>query len=500
MVTQEQLAAMSPNQVRGLIFGAGFSTAETISNVSGRGVGMDVVRTNIEKIGGTIQLDSVEGQGTTFTIKIPLTLAIVSAFVVEASEQRFAVPQINVMEIVSLNAAESSGHRLAEINGVQMLRLRDKIYPLVKLSQVMGLADSKPETVLVCQVGSDMFGILVDDVLDTEEIVVKPLSAALQNVDLYSGNTILGDGSVIMILDPNGLLSSFGAGAKGEDLSTDIVDETSWQTADKIQILLFEAGGHCRKAVHLALVARLEKIETKKIKISNTGEYLVQYLDQLMPIVTTGDWDLDMEREYQSVIVFVDNGRSMGLAVDNISEIVEDIVSIDISSDSPELIGSAIINGDTTDVMDVSYYLSQALGDWFQKSNTGMLTSERDYNVLLVDDSQFFRNMLSPLIEAQGYRVHTAKDPEEGMRMLETMDIDVLISDIEMPIMNGLEFIGEVRKNPNLENLPAVAVSSHTSDEDYNRGIQAGFTHYLAKMDRENLFEFLKKSTSGIRQ
>ena len=161
------------------------------------------------------------------------------------------------------------------------------------------------------------------------------------------------------------------------------------------------------------------------------------------------------------------------------------------------MIGSAIINGDTTDVMDVSYYLSQALGDWFQKTNSTLLASERDYNILLVDDSQFFRNMLSPLIEAQGYTVHTAKDPEEGLKMLENMEIDVLISDIEMPIMNGLEFIGEVRKNSRFTDLPAVAVSSHTSDEDYNRGIQAGFTHYLAKMDRENLFEFLKKSTTG---
>lgn len=494
IVTESQLNAMSDSQIQSLIFNAGFSTAETVTSVSGRGVGMDVVKTNIEKIGGTISLDSEEGVGTDFIIKIPLTLAIVSAFIVQSGEQKFAIPQINVVEIVNLEQ-ECSSHKVERINGVPMLRLREKIHPMVSLSEVVGNENNDEKTVLVCQVGSEIFGILVDGVLDTEEIVVKPLSLALKDLDLYSGNTILGDGSVIMILDPNGLFNTFGVASKSNP--GEIVEEkVSWQDSDVIQMLLFKAGSNSKKAVHLAVVARLEQIETKNIKSSGHGKYLVQYRDELMPIVCNDGWDINPEKKYQNIIVFVDNGKSMGLAVEEIEEIIESNVNIDISSIDKGIIGSAIIGSEPADVVDVSYYLQLALGDWFKHTNSEKYNKENEFKILLVDDSQFFRNMLKPLISSRGYSVLTAADPLEGINILENTKIDVLISDIEMPEMNGLEFISLVRKNEKLKDINAVAVSSHATEEDIQKGIDAGFDNYMAKMDKDKLFNYLKSITT----
>ena len=493
IITKEQLELMTPNQIQGLIFKAGFSTAEKVTSVSGRGVGMDVVKTNIEKIGGTISLESIEGKGTSFIIKIPLTLAIVSAFIVETGHQKFAIPQINVVEIINLGQNADS-HRVENINGIPMLRLREKIYPMVSLGNVIGEPSKSEDTVLVCQVGSDVFGILVDGVLDTEEIVVKPLSRALQELELYSGNTILGDGSVIMILDPNGLYGTFGM-SNNTDLDDVVEVGNAWESADVIQMLVFTAGNFKKKAVHLAVVARLEQVKTSAIKRSG-GKYLVQYREGLMPIVCVEGWEINESKEYQSIIVFDDNGRSMGLVVGEIVEIIETSVSIDIASDEPGSIGSAIIGEEACDIIDVSHYLQMALGDWFQKTNSSLYGLEGDYTVLLVDDSQFFRNMLSPMISSRGYNIHVAKDPLEGLKVLNSVNIDVLVSDIEMPEMDGLEFIKQVRKIDKYKKLPSVAVSSHATEEDVKRGLSAGFDDYMPKMDKDNLFQFLKRVTT----
>ena len=206
---------MSEEQIQRFIFAPGFSTATTISSVSGRGVGMDVVKTNIEKIGGTIDLKSTQGKGTMFTIKIPLTLAIVSALIVEASGERFAIPQISVVELVRARHGSDKGQNAANesvierINDTPVLRLRNHLLPLVSLAELLELGTGTPTEggadVVVAQVGTQMMGIIVDRVFDTEEIVVKPVAPILRHVTMFSGNTILGDGSVIMILDPNGI-------------------------------------------------------------------------------------------------------------------------------------------------------------------------------------------------------------------------------------------------------------------------------------------------------
>ena len=213
LASEADVEKLTEAQIHKFIFAPGFSTASKVTSVSGRGVGMDVVRNNIDQIGGTIDVKSVAGVGLSFTIKIPLTLAIVAALIVEAGGDRFAIPQIAVIELVRARAG--SEHRVERIKDTAVLRLRDKLLPLARLSQLLG-TEAEPKDVesgfiVVTQVGSQSFGIVVDSVFHTEEIVVKPMSSKLRHIAMFSGNTILGDGSVIMIIDPNGIAQSLGS-------------------------------------------------------------------------------------------------------------------------------------------------------------------------------------------------------------------------------------------------------------------------------------------------
>jgi len=214
LVSETDLEKLTLQQIQQFVFNAGLSTANAVTSVSGRGVGMDVVKTNIEKIGGTVELKSVEGQGTTFNIKIPLTLATVSALLIECAGERFAIPQISVVELVLASA--NSEHKIENIQGTPVLRLRNRLLPLVSLQnslKIESLADeahSDEMFIVVVQVGTYTFGIVVDRVFGTEKIVVKPVAPVLRQIPLFSGNTILGDGSVILILDPNGIAAESG--------------------------------------------------------------------------------------------------------------------------------------------------------------------------------------------------------------------------------------------------------------------------------------------------
>ena len=263
LATQAEVDRLSDPDIYKFIFRPGFSTAQAISGVSGRGVGMDVVRNNIELIGGTVELKSSSPSGTTFTIKIPLTLAIMAALIVEASGQRFAIPQYSVIELV--RTGNASGHDVELINDTAVLRLRDKLLPLLDLAQLLRLESSRTTlervanrvlTVVVIQVGARLFGVLVDSVFRTEEIVVKPMSSLLRDVGMFSGNTILGDGSVIMIIDPNALGSVVGAVEGQADLASAAPTVEAATTENKTALLLFRAGSSAMKAVPLSLITR----------------------------------------------------------------------------------------------------------------------------------------------------------------------------------------------------------------------------------------------------
>src|SRR5581483_10640394 len=432
LATESEIEKMTEAQIHKFIFAAGFSTAAAVTSVSGRGVGMDVVKTNIDQIGGTVDVKSVPGEGSSFTIKIPLTLAIVSALIVEAAGDRYAIPQLSVIELVRAQA--NSEHRIERIKDTPVLRLRNKLLPLIHLKKMLkieGGESSEPENgfIVVTQVGNQTFGIVVDGVFHTEEIVVKPMSTKLRHISMFSGNTILGDGSVIMIIDPNGIAQSVGSATTQAEDAADAHQSAAIEKT--VSMLVFRAGSNQPKAVPLSLVTRLEEIDCKKIELSN-GRHLVQYRGQLMPLVRVSD-DCRVRTEgAQPLLVFSDAGRSMGLVVDEIVDIVEDRLDIQVGSETVGVLGSAVIKGQATEIIDIGHFLPLAFEDWFRRKEMKQEALTR--SLLFVDDSPFFRNMLVPVLKAAGYDVTAVGAADEALAIVKRGEkFDVIVSDIEMP-------------------------------------------------------------------
>ena len=494
LASESEVEKMTEAQIHRFIFRPGFSTAAQLTNLSGRGVGMDIVRANIDQIGGTIDVKSAPRAGSSFSIKIPLTLAIVSALIVQAGGDRFAIPQLCVVELV--RAQNNSEHRIERIGHTPVLRLRNKLLPLARLDQLLaiaGAAGSEPEEgfIVVIQVGSQTFGIVVDAVFHTEEIVVKPMSTKLRRIPMFSGNTILGDGSVIMIIDPNGIAQAIGAGAT--QIPEPPADaEPTQSDAKTVSLLVFRAGSAELKAVPLSLVTRLEEVDCRNIELSG-GRHLVQYRGQLMPLVRLKD-EFPLRTEgTQPLLVFSDRGRSMGLAVDEIVDIVEDRLDIEVPGEAPGSLGCAVIRGQATEVVDVGYFLPLAFQDWFRRNDAPVSGGPK--SLLLVDDSAFFRNMLGPVLEAAGYEVTAAGGAEEALAILKSgRQFDVVVSDIEMPGMSGYELAQAVRSEPRGANVTLIALSALASEATVERGRRAGFDDFVAKFDRQGLLAALKQA------
>lgn len=359
LATKEQLAAMSAQQIQQYIFHAGFSTADKVTAVSGRGVGMDVVRSNIQKIGGAIEMLSVEGKGTTFTIKIPLTLAIISALIVEVGGARFAIPQLTVSELVMVG--EGSSSKIETIDDAPVLRLRENLLPLIYLSDHLKLMEKGKSSadkdagihyVVVVNVASFQFGIIVDRVLDMEEIVVKPVSRNLKGLQMFSGNTILGDGNVIMILDPAGVLKMVGmkehVNNQSEAQDNNLLEDKKKENL----LLLFRAGDKTLKAAPLQMVSRLEEIDTAKIEVSN-GKRVIQYLGQLMPVFTYDD--APVKKDKVPLIIFRHKGRNAGLVADQILDIAK-YYGVFAEAGGGKLLDSVIVGEQATDVVNPEWF------------------------------------------------------------------------------------------------------------------------------------------------
>jgi two-component system chemotaxis sensor kinase CheA len=433
--------AMTEAQIHRLIFAPGFSTAAKVTNISGRGVGMDVVKTNVELIGGTIDLRSRQGRGTTFIIKIPLTLAIISALIVGVEEHRFALPQLSVLELV--RAGSRFEHKIELINATRVLRLRDHLLPLVALSDCLNLMvdedrGDRSACIVIMQVGELRFGLIVDEVFDTEEIVVKPLSKRLGAMSEYSGATILGDGSVIMILDPNGISRSV---ANVERSVNRLLDEQSRAAAaaaaqaaeEKVSLLLFAAGGSEPRACPLSLVTRLEDLDASTIEMTSRGP-VVQYRGRLMPLAPAGGV---IRREgRQPVLVFSQGSVVVGLAVDAILDIVEETLDIQLGAESPGVLGTAVLKGKSTEIIDVGHFLGQAEPAWASAAVTADPRASRK-RILLIESHPFFRNLLAPMVTAAGYDVTVADGLEEARaRLAAGAAFDVVLTDADSPIDN----------------------------------------------------------------
>jgi two-component system chemotaxis sensor kinase CheA len=397
------------------------------------------------------------------------------------------------------------------INGVPVLRLREHILPLVSLKKVLGLEHNQEDTlqnnsslfIIVTQVGAYQFGMIVDKVFDTEEIVVKPVSSILRHIALFSGNTILGDGSVIMILDPNGIAAKTGEGSAAESIAYDQSQtKTAQSSEDKIAMLVFTAGGKTPYAVPLALVARLEEVEMNTVEFSS-GQPLVQYRGALMPLVmVTPDYPL-LDSGVQPILVFSEGDRSMGLLVDKIVDITEEAIKINLpASDNHGLLGSAIIRGAATDIIDAHYYINLAFADWFKKSYSSTVSGEvrtRNRRLLIVDDSAFFRNLLVPVLSVTGYEVIALENPIEAIALREKGEkFDLIISDIEMPQMDGFAFARNIKTEGGWNNIPLVALSSYNSPEGFQKAKMAGFDTYVPKFDRDALLQTIERILGEI--
>ncbi|MFN7226600.1 MAG: chemotaxis protein CheW [Holosporales bacterium] len=501
LATEDEVAAMNDETVQHYIFRAGFSTAAQVTAVSGRGVGMDVVRSNIEKIGGTLELWSMEGQGSAFTIKIPLTLAIAAALIVGVGGQRFAIPQLSITELVRVSS--NSEHKLEYINGAPVLRLRERLLPLLNLHEILAIPHdieakkNKSQFIVVSQVGGQSFGFIVDKVYDTEEIVVKPVAPILRNISVFSGNTILGDGSVIMILDPNGVAARIGNTAKQKPALHSTETKSGENNTDTLSLLVFNVGDNTPRAVPLALIARLEEIALESIEYSN-GQAVVQYRNALMPLLSiTGENKRYANEGTKPVLVFADNNRAMGIIVDEITDIIDEPIKINIRSDSVGYIGSAIVQGKATDIIDAHYYIQKAFHDWFKAPVNGSNeeTSHHGHRILLVDDSAFFRNLLVPVLQASGYQCTAVETARSALELRQSGDMfDLIISDIEMPEMDGLAFATEVSQSGTWASIPMIALSAHTDAESFRRGRQAGFVDYVSKFDRDALIQTIART------
>lgn len=495
---EAEVERMSDAQVAKFIFHPGFSTAAKVTSVSGRGVGMDVVKTNIELIGGTVDIRSEQGRGTTFTIKIPLTLAIVAALIVASKDQRFAIPQVAVSELVRVSP--SSEHSIERINGTPILRLRDRLLPIVPLSKVMGLSgneDANNGFVVVTQVAHQRFGILVDGVFHTEEIVVKPMSSKLRHIQLFSGNTILGDGAVVLIIDPNGLARMVGSGADSNEFQSDASLEQTIAAAEEMtSLLVFRGGGESLKAVPLSLVTRLEEIEASTIEWSS-GRPVVQYRGRLMPLVSC-DEELAIKRQgMQSLLVFSDGEVSMGLAVAEIVDIVEDKLDVELLAERSDLVGSAVVRGRTTEIVNIAHYLPMVLETWARKDRRG----GPDKSLLLVDSSTFFRDMLVPVLKASGYRVQTASTAQEAVRILSNgLQVDVIVTDLELSGHSGFALVASLRADPHHSATPVIGLTVKPDAQQIALARKLRISEIVSKIDRRGLLSALAELNGSLEE
>ena len=355
LVTAAQVAQMSPREIMMLVFQPGFSTAKTVTNVSGRGVGMDVVKTNIERIGGAVDVESERGVGTTWRLTIPLTLAIIQALTVECAGERYVIPQVAVHELVYVDGRST---RIEYASGAPVYRLRGKLLPLVRLDQTLGLpSDGQDENVymLVLQADGRRFGMVVDRVLNTEEVVVKALNARFKDIGLYAGATILGDGKVALILDVASL-------ARRSKLATTTAERTRSAATDEVaaggtpaQRLLVTGVGERRVAIPLDTVTRLEEFERSRIEHAGSRA-VVQYREEILPLVRLADLLGAMPGEQGDtvpVVVYSERGRSAGLMVDKIVDIVEESATVRKDLHEDGFAGTAVIQQRVTELLDV---------------------------------------------------------------------------------------------------------------------------------------------------
>ena len=487
LVSLADLEQMTPEAIYRFIFVPEFSTAMAVTNISGRGIGLDVVRDNIETIGGSITVTSTYGKGTSFNLKIPLTLAIAPALIIKVGCHRFALPQQSVVEAIGL--AEGSSHTIEHVQDRLVLRIRDQVVPLVDLRSVFKLpASTTPEEgklAVIMRFGSNSYGIIVDSVADVQEIVVKPLGASLSHLFVFSGHTILGDGSVVLILDPVGIARTIGL-TQALELGVQHVSERFVPPREKTRLILFRSGGGALKVVPLSLISRIETAAIDAIQASD-GMLVMQHRGFLMPLLRIDGSTDRVTKPDCPILVLGIGGESVGLIVDDIIDIVEDFLDIEIASTSRGIIGSARIRETVVEIIDISYYIQLARPDAMVR---GVVNR---FSVLLVDDRLFFRDMLAPLLTAAGYRVTTASSARDALFLLSKGAVfSAIVTDTDMPEMDGYSLAQEIKRDPRNAALPLIALAAHTAPIIMQAAAASGMCGVVGKFDRAGLLAILK--------
>jgi two-component system, chemotaxis family, sensor kinase CheA len=539
LLAPERAAALTTREKQNLIFLPGLSTAKTVSDVSGRGVGMDVVKTNLDRLGGQVEIVSTVGRGSTFLIKLPLTLAIIPSLIVSVKGERFALPQANIRELLRLRANEIP-ERIEKVGNVEVLLLRDRVLPLARFEQFMEAREEQAGgtgamEIAVVSTGRLDFGLVVGAFHDTEEIVVKPLGRRLKSLREYSGATILGDGTVALILDVGGVASKAGLEEKAES-ARELEERKAREEAEIAKstqsLLLFHNGPEEPCAVPLDLVQRIERISPDQVeRLANLRT--MQYRGGSLTLVALSDVaKMDPVDGLSNLVVLVSavHGREVGLLGCMPVDVVETGTKIDLESHRQRgIAGSAIVRDRTTLVVDLVDLVDAVHPEWAEDSRRlagaqpkrlgagpparsgelvdlgefaletqGGATTEgagRGETVLLAEDSDFFRAQVKRYLAEDGYNVLEAPDGQAAWELLvDNLDrVKVVVTDIEMPRLTGLGLSEKIRKDDRTAALPVIAVTSLAGEEDTARGKAAGIDDYQVKLDREKLLASVRR-------
>ena len=561
LLTEERAKIMSKKEKMYLIFMPGFSMAEKITDVSGRGVGMDVVKTNLDKLGGLIDIDSLPGKGTTIRIKLPLTLAIITSQIILDQGNRYAIPQVNLEELLRISANQVK-HKIEIVGQAEVLRLRGILLPLIRLSDVIGskrtyynnedknlkkdkrqnIADRRSKknqllvefvdnssedeyvkneselmkrdsqdrryhtesafNVAVISTGSMKYGLIIDKLYDSEEIVVKPLGRHLKCCKGYLGAAIMGDGRVALILDVIEIAKMaelFSIESSDKALDTTIKDNKRIKTEKKRSLLVFRNAEEERFAVPLNQVVRIEKIKNTDIeKVGN--KKVIQYRDRNL-VVFRIDEIADVKpvalKKDLLVIIFILANREVGLLAIGPVEVKDVKTSIKTDKTSlkqPGISGSIIIDKNTTLLIDMFELVHTLSPEWFYEQKPVLISDKKEKTVLVVEDSNFFRNQVKGFIENEGYNVIEAEDGAAAWSLLleHVNKISLIVTDIEMPNLDGWGLTEKIREDDRYSHLPVIALTTMAEDKDIKKAKEIGINDYLIKLDKEKLIETIR--------
>lgn len=539
LITEEKAELLSDKEAFKLIFYPGFSTAVEISDISGRGVGMDVVKASFQKLGGIIDIDSEVNIGTTITIKLPLTLAIIPSLIVSVENICFAIPQMNIIEIVWLHG-QNVFQDIKTIGKQEVYWLRNKMLKLVRLSNIFNIrktytdqknitkTDRRKQTgdrrnsntlvefkemrngpvdrrvdisnsiyVVVIKLGKEEFGLIVDQIVDTEEIVVKPLHKQLKKSGAFSGTAVLGDGRIALIIDINTLAET---AALGLNEIEDSNKSHASQIADDSQpFLLYSLNKKEKFAVPVQLIKRVEPIKSVNIKNVKGKEY-IDYRDHVIPLIRTENvfQSIDAEYDDEQYAIIPAINKPIGIVtsriIDTINLETDHIDTETINEDG--VLGSVLHNNEVVLIVDLFYIIEKIEPNWISSEHS---IEQKEIKILFVDDSIFFRTLVTTYLSAANYTVINAENGKQAFELLKTENVDLIISDLNMPEMDGFEFAKLVRSQEIYKDIPMIALSSMNEIDGINLAKQVGFNEFKSKQNKEAILQTIDKLKKNIK-